>query len=172
VTGVGTQVRPCSAQTHRLLEVSVLKISCLLSVILLICVAMSGCSTTRQITSGNTNMCMNVVNHGYPQPGAPLNMKGCDPWRNQQWSFSGNGPITGVGGFCVDIEGSSAHDGARVIYTPCSGAPSQNWLAGSNGQIVGLGGKCLDIQGGVPEQGAPLVIAPCNGSPGQQWISH
>ncbi|HXO65787.1 MAG TPA: ricin-type beta-trefoil lectin domain protein [Steroidobacteraceae bacterium] len=137
---------------------------------LLFC-AISGCATSAQITSGNTNMCMNVVNHGSPEPGARVNMKICDPWRNQQWSFNGHGQITGVGGFCLDVQGSAPNDGAAVIYTPCSGSPSQNWVAG-NGTIIGIGGKCLDIGGGNPSQGAPLVINTCNGSPSQVWVSH
>ena len=147
------------------------KLFCALSVLLLLTMAAAGCATSSQITSGNSNMCMNVVNHGSPEPGAPVIMKVCDPWRNQQWSFSGNGQITGVGGFCLDVQGSAPTDGAAVIYTPCSGSPGQNWGA-SNGTIVGIGGKCLDIGGGDPAQGAPLVINPCSGSPSQRWVSH
>lgn len=142
-----------------------------LPLLILVAHGITGCATPRQITSGNSNMCINVVNHGSPQPGAPVIMKVCDPWRNQQWSFSGNGPFTGVGGFCLDVQGSAPTNGAQVIYTPCSGSPSQNWTAG-NGTIVGIGGKCLDIGGGNPTQGAPLVINDCNGSPSQQWVSH
>ena len=134
-------------------------------------IASVGCATSAQITSGNSNMCMNVVNHGSPEPGAPVIVRGCDPWQNQQWSFNGHGQITGVGGFCLDVQGSVPEDGAAVIYTPCSGSPSQNW-AGSNGTIVGIGGKCLDISGGSPTERAPLIINTCNGSPSQQWVSH
>ena len=148
-----------------------LKYLCCSLSVLLLATALNGCATSRQITSGNSNMCVNVINHGYPQAGARVIMKGCDPWQNQQWTFSGNGQITGVGGFCMDVEGSAANDGAPVIYTPCSGSPSQNWTA-ANGTIVGIGGKCLDISGGNPQQGAQLVINPCNGSPSQQWVSH
>ena len=141
------------------------------ALIALFSLALNACATTAQITSGNTNMCMNVVNHGSPEPGAPVIMKMCDPWKNQQWFFNGTGQITGVGGFCLDVQGSAAHDGAAVIYTPCSGSPSQNWI-GSNGTIVGIGGKCLDIEGGGPSEGAPLIINTCNGAPSQIWISH
>jgi hypothetical protein len=98
-------------------------------------------------------------------------IKSCDPWRNQKWSFSGNGQITGVGGFCLDVQGGAPTDGAAVIYTPCVGAPSQNWTA-NNGVIIGVGGKCLDIKGGNLAEGVPLVINTCNGSPSQRWISH
>ena len=142
-----------------------------LPLLLLVAHGLGGCATTSQITSGNTNMCMNVVNHGSPEPGAPVIMKVCDPWKNQQWAFNGNGQITGVGGFCLDVQGSAPNNGAAVIYTPCVGSPSQNWM-GRNGTIVGIGGKCLDIGGGNPAQGAPLIINDCNGSPSQQWISH
>jgi len=148
-----------------------IKMICALSLLSLLAILAGGCTTTHQYTSNNSNMCMNVVNHGSPQPGAPVIMKVCDPWRNQQWSFSGTGQITGVGAFCLDVQGSAPTEGAAVIYTPCSGAPSQNWTA-NNGTIVGIGGKCLDIAGGSPEQGAPLVIHTCNNSPSQQWVSH
>jgi len=144
---------------------------CALPLVLLLASSVGGCATTSQITSGNTNMCMNVVNHGSPEPGAPVIVRGCDPWQNQQWSFNGNGPITGVGGFCLDVQGSAPNNGAAVIYTPCSGSPSQNWVA-ANGAIMGIGGKCLDIGGGDPAERAPLIINACNGSPSQQWISH
>jgi hypothetical protein len=130
-----------------------------------------GCATAQQITNNNSNMCMNVINHGSPEPGAAVIMKVCDPWKNQKWSFSGNGQITGVGGFCLDVQGSAPTDGAAVIYTPCVGSPSQNWTA-NNGAIIGIGGKCLDVTGGNPTDGTRLIIATCNGSPSQRWISH
>jgi hypothetical protein len=137
----------------------------------ILCIASVGCATPMQITSGNTNMCMNVINHGSPEPGARVIVRGCDPWKNQHWSFNGHGQITGVGGFCLDVQGSAPEDGAAVIYTPCSGSPSQNWT-GSNGSIIGIGGKCLDISGSSPTERAPLIINTCNGSPSQQWVSH
>lgn len=71
----------------------------------LVAAALTGCATTRQISSGNTNMCMNVVNHGYPVAGTPLRVRPCDPWQNQQWALS-HGQITGVGGFCLDVQGT------------------------------------------------------------------
>ncbi len=137
----------------------------------LLTISTVSCATTSQIANSSSNMCMNVVNHGSPEPGAPVIMKVCDPWQNQRWSFNGSGQITGVGGFCLDVQGSAPNNGAAVIYTPCNGSPSQNWTAG-NGAIVGIGGKCLDVGGGDPNQGAPLVINACNGAPSQQWVSH
>jgi len=147
------------------------RILCIRGALLAGVLAAAGCTTPIQLTSGETNMCMNVINHGSPEPGAAVIMKVCDPWQNQQWVFDDSGQVTGVGGFCLDVQGSAPTDGARVIYTPCSGSPSQRWSA-RNGAVVGIGGKCLDIAGGYPAQGAPLIITPCNGSPSQQWVSH
>lgn len=132
--------------------------------------SLTSCATSRQISSGNTNMCMNVENHGYPVAGTPLRMKACDPWRNQQWTLD-NGQINGVGGFCVDVQGSAASEGAPVIYVPCNGGPSQRWTV-ADGAIIGIGGKCIDIGGAVPAYWSPLIIAACTGSPSQQWAVH
>jgi Ricin-type beta-trefoil lectin domain len=147
------------------------KTVCLAVAILFVTTSMTSCATPHQITSGGTNQCINVVNHGYPVAGTQLAMKPCDPWQNQQWTVN-NGQITGVAGFCVDVQGSAAADGTPVIYVPCNGSPSQNWTV-ANGTIVGIGGKCVDISGGGgPVTGAPLILAVCNGSPSQQWVLH
>ena len=137
----------------------------------LACAGLPGCATTRQVTSGNTNQCLNVEWHGYPVAGTPLRVKPCDPWRNQQWFFNKDGSITGVGGFCMDVQGTSEAEGTQVIYIPCNGSPSQRWIVNGT-QLVGVAGKCVDISGGEPYTLAPLVLAPCTGSPSQQWLLH
>jgi len=146
------------------------KLTIVLVSLLSIAAVLTSCATSRQISSGNTNMCMNVENHGYPVAGTPLRVKPCDPWQNQQWSLD-NGQITGVGGFCVDVQGSAASEGAPVIFVPCNGGPSQHWTI-VNGAIVGIGGKCIDIGGAVLANLSPLIIATCTGSPSQQWAVH
>lgn len=79
--------------------------------------------------------------------------------------------IVGVGGFCLDVQGSVATEGAPILYVPCNGGPSRNWSV-SNGSIVGIGGKCIDVQGGVPYDQAPLILSTCSGGPTQQWAVH
>jgi hypothetical protein len=139
--------------------------------LLLLLIGLSSCATTQQITSGNTNQCINVPMHGYPVAGTPVIVKQCDPWRNQLWTLQ-KGQITGNGGFCLDVQGSAPTEGAPVVYVPCSGSPSQNWSLANN-QIVGIGGLCMDIGGsGDPVNGAPLVISACKGTPSQQWLMH
>jgi Ricin-type beta-trefoil lectin domain len=146
------------------------KPACVLMALLVVAACLSSCATPRQISSGNTNQCMNVEWHGYPVAGTPLRVKPCDPWRNQQWVFD-KGRITGVGGFCVDVQGSAAAEGAPVLYVPCDGRPSQNWTIANN-HIVGIGGLCVDVQGGAPATWAPLIVATCTGSPSQVWLVH
>ena len=143
----------------------------LVAAILFVAMSLSSCATSHQITSGGSNQCINVENHGYPVAGTPLKMKPCDPWQNQQWTAS-NGQLTGIAGFCVDVQGSAPVDGSPVIYVPCNGSPSQNWTV-ANGTIIGIGGKCIDISGSNgPVSRAPLIVAVCNGSSTQQWVLH
>ena len=130
----------------------------------------AACSSTNQLVNANTNECVNVPYHGYPVEGTPVRIKQCDPWQNQQWAFN-DGHITGVGGFCLDVQGSAAVEGAPINYVPCDGRPSQNWTL-VNGVIQGIGGKCVDVQGGAPYNQAPLILATCSGSPTQQWVVH
>jgi Ricin-type beta-trefoil lectin domain len=132
--------------------------------------SLTSCATARQVTSGNSNMCINVENHGYPVAGTPVRIKPCDPWQNQKWVFD-KGLITGVGGFCLDVQGSQSAEGNAVIYVPCNGSLSQNWNV-VNGTIVGVGGKCIDVGAAAPANWSPLIVATCTGSPTQQWVQH
>jgi hypothetical protein len=152
------------------LAVSKLTLASALSILPLLG-SLTGCATAEQISNGNTNMCMNVVSHGYPVAGTPLRVMPCDPWRNQQWFFNKDGSVTGVGGFCVDTKNGSQAEGAQVLYVPCAGTPSQRWTV-SGTQLIGNGGKCVDVSEGEPNPLAPLVLAACNGSPTQQWLLH
>ena len=149
---------------HKLTLTSILSIQ-------LLAAGLSGCATTKQVSSGSTNQCMNVEWHGYPVAGTPLRVKPCDPWRNQQWLFNKDGSVTGVGGFCVDVQNGSDAAGTAVLYVPCTGAPSQRWTVAGT-QLIGVGGKCVDVSGGEPNTLAPLVLATCNGAPTQQWLLH
>jgi hypothetical protein len=105
------------------------KLTLMLVSLTLVAGSMISCATSRQISSGNSNMCMNVEWHGYPVAGTPIRVKPCDPWRNQQWMLN-KGQITGVGGFCLDVQGSVASEGAPVLYVPYTGgggAAPANW---------------------------------------------
>jgi hypothetical protein len=74
----------------------------------------------------------------------------------------------GMGGSCLDVQGSSAVDGAPIIIVACNGRPSQKWSF-VNGQIVGVGGKCIDTSGGGSMDHTPVILMACSSAPSQQW---
>jgi hypothetical protein len=133
-------------------------------------VGLAACASSNMLVGADSNECINVPWHGYQVDGTPVQLLHCRGHRNQFWSI-GNGQITGIGGGCLDVQGSAPVDGAQIISVTCNGSPSQHWTV-ANGQITGIGGKCLDIQGGNKSDRAPLIIAPCNGSPSQEWEVH
>jgi Ricin-type beta-trefoil lectin domain len=135
--------------------------------IAVLAIAPTGCASESMLVSANTNECMNVPWHGYPVDGTPIRLLYCRGHRNQYWTL-GNGQITGIGGSCLDVQGSQPVDGSPVIYVACNGSPSQHWtLQGT--QVVGIGGKCLDVTQSNIADSTPLIIATCSGSPSQQW---
>jgi hypothetical protein len=122
------------------------------------------------IVNNGTNECANLPWHGYPMDGTVVRLIPCVGRPGEAWNLK-NGQITGVGGSCMDVEGSNALQGARVISVGCNGSPSQQWhLQGT--EIVGVGGMCLDVAGGGERGSVPLVINSCNGAPTQQWSIH
>jgi hypothetical protein len=123
-----------------------------------------------QIVNTSNGQCANLPWHGYPIDGTTVRLIPCIGRPGENWSIK-NGQIVGVGGSCMDVQGSNAADGARVISVGCNGSPSQQWsLRGS--QIVGVGGKCLDVAGGGESDFVPLVISSCSGAPSQSWSIH
>ncbi|GHB48387.1 hydrolase [Streptomyces viridiviolaceus] len=80
----------------------------------------------------------------------------------------GGGPITGVGGKCVDVAGAGTANGTPVQLYDCNGTAAQRWTVGSDGTIRALG-KCLDVASGGTADGTPVQLWDCNGSAAQQW---
>jgi serine protease len=140
----------------------------------LLAVALLSCATGNIIVNSNTNECMNLPYHGYPEDGIQVHILNCRGADNQNWAFTKTGQIIGIGGNCLDVQGSQPVDGSRIIVVACNGRPSQNWgMTNPQGSpIVGIGGKCVDILGGNPADHAPLILAPCNGAPSQVWSLH
>ncbi|WP_181727190.1 glycoside hydrolase family 16 protein [Streptomyces sp. PT12] len=79
------------------------------------------------------------------------------------------GPITGLGGKCVDVAGASSANGTPVQLYDCNGTGAQQWTFGSDGTVRALG-KCLDITGDGVTDGSALQIWDCHGGPNQQWV--
>ena len=84
-------------------------------------------------------------------------------------------------GRCLDVDGESSRDGARVQQYACHGGVNQRWLMRPTGtsagaqplfEIVSEGsGKCLAIGGAGTAPGAEATQTTCNGSPNQRWAA-
>ncbi|MEW2521549.1 glycosyl hydrolase [Actinacidiphila alni] len=83
---------------------------------------------------------------------------------------TGTGPITGVGGKCVDVAGSATANGTAVQLYDCNGTGAQSWTVGGDGTVKALG-KCLDVTGQGTANGTKLQLWDCNGSGAQQWTA-
>jgi mannan endo-1,4-beta-mannosidase len=83
---------------------------------------------------------------------------------------SGSGPVTGVGGKCVDVAGGGTANGMAVQLYDCNGTSAQVWTVGSDGTVRALG-KCLDVTGQGTANGTVVQLWDCNGSGAQQWVA-
>ena len=101
--------------------------------------------------------------------GTPLILFHCHGSANQSWTLT-NGQIVGIGGSCVDVQGSTPIGGSPAILVHCDGAPSQRWNI-LNGNISGIGGKCLDVLEETGNDRTPIILAPCAGRPTEQWAA-
>ena len=79
------------------------------------------------------------------------------------------GPITGLGGKCIDIASAGTANGTLVDLYPCNGTGAQSWTHESNGELVNTNsGKCLD-DNGFGGSGTQVQIWTCADSYNQQW---
>jgi beta-glucosidase len=82
----------------------------------------------------------------------------------------GSGPITGLGGLCVDVRGASSADKTAVQLYTCNRTGAQLWTVGTAGALRAYG-KCLDINAGATTDGSPVQLYACNGTGAQVWQS-
>ncbi|MGC5032581.1 ThuA domain-containing protein [Micromonospora sp. DT229] len=80
----------------------------------------------------------------------------------------GTGPITGLGGKCLDVRNGSSADGTQVQILTCNGSAAQTWTVTPNSTIRALG-KCLDVNGGAAADGTKIQLWTCNGGGAQNW---
>ena len=79
------------------------------------------------------------------------------------------GPITGIGGKCVDVAGAASADGTPVQLWSCNGTGAQQWTI--SGDEVKALGKCLDVSGGAKTNSAKIQLYGCNGTGAQKWTA-
>jgi type 1 glutamine amidotransferase len=80
------------------------------------------------------------------------------------------GPITGLAGKCVDVNGGGSADGTKVQLWTCNGSGAQQWTLPGDGTIRALG-KCLDVRNSGTANGTATWLWTCNGTGAQQWTS-
>ncbi len=78
-------------------------------------------------------------------------------------------------GKCLDVIGSSDHNGEQVIQWECTNRPNQQWKVESVDAeyyriTVRHSGKSLDVAGGSSGNGAPITQWKYQGQKNQQWI--
>jgi len=79
----------------------------------------------------------------------------------------GAGQITGIGGKCIDVNGATSTDGAKLQLWTCHGGANQQWTrTGNTFQSLG---KCMDVTGGATADGTAVQLLTCNGSAAQNW---
>ncbi|RSM88698.1 glucosylceramidase [Kibdelosporangium aridum] len=78
------------------------------------------------------------------------------------------GPITGLGGKCLDVTGGSTVNGNQPQMWTCTGGPNQQWTVSTDGTIRALG-KCLDVTNGGTADGTAVQLWDCFGAGNQQW---
>ncbi|MBI2393408.1 MAG: ricin-type beta-trefoil lectin domain protein, partial [Deltaproteobacteria bacterium] len=77
--------------------------------------------------------------------------------------------VVGVGGKCLDANGTTPTDGALTILWSCHGGSNQRWrLDPVTSEIRGYSGKCLDVAGAGGE-GASVILYGCHGGANQKW---
>jgi hypothetical protein len=78
------------------------------------------------------------------------------------------GPITGIGGKCVDVRAASNANGTPVQLYDCNSTAAQQWTVGTDGTLRALG-KCLDVSGGATANGTLVQLWDCNSGGAQVW---
>ncbi|NMO53466.1 glucosylceramidase [Actinoplanes sp. TBRC 11911] len=78
------------------------------------------------------------------------------------------GPISGLGGKCLDVTNGSTANGNPPQMWSCTAGPNQTWTLGTDGTVRGLG-KCLDVTGNSTADGAAVQLWDCFAGPNQRW---
>jgi type 1 glutamine amidotransferase len=82
---------------------------------------------------------------------------------------SGTGPVVGLAGKCLDVDGGGTADGTQVQIYGCTGSAAQTWTR--SGPTLRALGKCLDVSGGGSADGTRIQLWTCNGTGAQDWAA-
>jgi hypothetical protein len=83
------------------------------------------------------------------------------------------GPITGIGGKCLDNYGQVKADDNKIDLWACNSTVAQQWQyqesSSGSGPIVNVNGYCLDDYGAATAVGSLVDLYQCNGTVAQVW---
>ncbi|MFD9793852.1 ricin-type beta-trefoil lectin domain protein [Streptomyces sp. NPDC059070] len=77
-----------------------------------------------------------------------------------------NGPLTGVGGLCLDVKSGATANGTPLQIYTCNATGAQDFQL-TDGALKVLG-KCAAAAGN--DLAAPVQLADCDGGPAQRWL--
>jgi glucosylceramidase len=123
-------------------------------------------------STGNQSVRVNWGNSSFTYT-LPGHTSATFTWAGNQGSGGSTGktgPITGLGGKCLDVASGSSANGAAVQLYDCNGSGAQQWTVGTDGTIRALG-KCLDVTGQSTADGAQLQLWDCGGTANQRWAA-
>lgn len=83
-------------------------------------------------------------------------------------SAASTGPITGIGGKCIDVAAAATANGTKIQIYTCNGTTAQRITFGDDGTLRVLG-KCLDVASASTANGAKVQLWDCNGTVAQRW---
>ncbi|MEH0927550.1 RICIN domain-containing protein [Micromonospora sp. CPCC 205558] len=103
----------------------------------------------------------------------------CTGGPEQQWVVNPAGAnvltlTNAAHGQCLDVEGGSTDDGARLLQFPCHGGANQQWRFAPTGTgpvllVAAHSGKCAQADDDAVEAGDDIRQRPCDGRTAQQW---
>ncbi|MFJ6195367.1 RICIN domain-containing protein [Micromonospora sp. NPDC092111] len=135
--------------------------------------AVAGPTVFRAVTSG---LCVGTDGDGET---AAAELAVCTGGPEQQWVANPVAPdlvtLTNTAHRqCLDVEGGSGDDGAKLQQFGCHGQANQQWRLTPVGTgpvlLVGVqSGKCAQVRDDGTGAGDDLVQATCTGAAGQQW---
>ncbi|KUL27024.1 ThuA domain-containing protein [Actinoplanes awajinensis] len=85
---------------------------------------------------------------------------------------TGTGPVRGFANKCLDVNGGSSLDGAKIQLWTCNGSGAQNWSVSGQVWRNPSSNKCLDVAGGATANGTKVQLWTCNGSAAQNWVAY
>ncbi|MFD6562731.1 RICIN domain-containing protein [Micromonospora profundi] len=136
----------------------------------------AGPPTGPTVLRAASGLCLGVDGDGET---AEAQLAACSGGPEQQWVVNPAAAdvvtLTNAAyGQCLDVEGGSGDDGARMMQFPCHGGPNQQWRLSATGTgpvllVAAHSGKCAQPEDDGAEAGDDVRQRSCDGRPAQQW---